>query len=252
VQPQPTQESPGKEKLMRCSNRTMKGPLRLLLFVFAVVFALTGCDDDSGNNADHSDGPPARTAFLTMDIQDAENGFTDPAPGKYDIREGTPFAISATPDTGFMFSHWETSENGTVANPENAETTVTLTGDATITPHFNTKAFITIEVSPAGRGYTRPMTGKPLAIAKGDTLDLTADPAPGYHFRRWRFDGGADIAEPENMQTSALFPPIASSPQNLRKLSSSSTASSIPALTPSTLPHPATPKPWPASSGRKR
>lgn len=188
---------------MRCSTRTMKGPLRLLLFVFAVIFALTGCDDDSGNNADHSDGPPARTAFLTMDIQDAENGFTDPAPGKYDIREGTPFAISATPDTGFMFSHWETSVNGTVANPENAETTVTLTGDATITPHFDTKAFITIKVSPAGRGYTRPMTGKPVAIAKGDTLDLTADPAPGYHFRRWRIDGGADIAEPENMQTSA-------------------------------------------------
>jgi hypothetical protein len=76
----------------------------------------------------------------TLTITNDGHGSTTPS-GVVTITYGVSTAISATPNTGYCFSHWvKTAGTGTVTfgNPNSANTTVTVTGgDVTIQANFS-------------------------------------------------------------------------------------------------------------------
>jgi uncharacterized repeat protein (TIGR02543 family) len=72
------------------------------------------------------------THNLTMAVDPAIGGTTNPSVGGHTYNENTVVNITATPATGYVFDHW----TGDVAATGAASTTVTMDADKTVTAHF--------------------------------------------------------------------------------------------------------------------
>ena len=68
----------------------------------------------------------------TLTIQVVGQGSTNPTAGSHQYPCGQQVSVCAIPGDGYQFDHWE----GSVTNPYNACTTITLDGNETITAHF--------------------------------------------------------------------------------------------------------------------
>jgi hypothetical protein len=79
----------------------------------------------------------ASTAVLTM--ANGGNGSMTPvaAGGDTTVPVSTPINITATPNTCYLFDHWGNTGGATVANVNNASTTVSLTANGTVTANFS-------------------------------------------------------------------------------------------------------------------
>jgi uncharacterized repeat protein (TIGR02543 family) len=86
------------------------------------------------------------TYDLTVAVDPAEGGTTDPTVGAHTYAEDAVVAITATAAAGYVFDHWE----GDVADPDSASTTVTMDEDQAVTAHFIPEAGISGGVSGDG------------------------------------------------------------------------------------------------------
>jgi hypothetical protein len=88
------------------------------------------------------------------------NGSMTPA-SPQTVTTGVATAITATPSSGYVFSGWTANPaaNASFASAASASTTVTLTGNATITPAFNLKTFTVTYNSNGASGGTVPADG---------------------------------------------------------------------------------------------
>lgn len=73
------------------------------------------------------------TYELTMAVDPAEGGTTDPAVGAHPKGWKEEVTITATANEGYKFDHWI----GDVADPDAGSTTVMMDGDRTVTAHFS-------------------------------------------------------------------------------------------------------------------
>jgi hypothetical protein len=73
---------------------------------------------------------------LTMAVSDPLHGAVSPAVGGHAVPMGAAQAISATAAEGYAFVEWQGTANAVIANDNADETTVTLSGDATVTAVF--------------------------------------------------------------------------------------------------------------------
>lgn len=92
--------------------------------------------DNDGTPTDQSDAAftiSYITYTLTMAVNPAGAGTTDPAAGDHIYNSGTVVNISATAATGYEFSNW----TGDVADANSAATTVTMDADETVTANFS-------------------------------------------------------------------------------------------------------------------
>jgi uncharacterized protein (TIGR02145 family)/uncharacterized repeat protein (TIGR02543 family) len=76
------------------------------------------------------------TYTLTVDRNPSDGGSTTPSSSQSNISAGTQVNISATESSGYTFSGWTISGNGSIANANNASTSVTVDGDVTVTANF--------------------------------------------------------------------------------------------------------------------
>lgn len=131
----------------------------------------------------------ALEADLTVD--DDGNGSTTPS-GTVNISQNVPYAISASPDSGYTFSHW-TVEGGsgvTVADENTESTTVTLTdGDAAVRAHFI--PVYTLTVSNDGNGTTEPSGS--VQVTHGVSTDIGASASANYVFDSWSVESGTGV-----------------------------------------------------------
>lgn len=74
--------------------------------------------------------PPASTTY-TLTMPKVGNGSTNPAVGASAYGAGTVVTVTATPDSGWLFSEWSGDASGTSAN-----TTVTMNSNKTVTATF--------------------------------------------------------------------------------------------------------------------
>ena len=89
--------------------------------------------------------------------------------------EGTTITLTATPNSGYVFDHW----NDGVTTPTR---TVTVNNNMSFTAYFTTNQYtITVNASPA-EGGTVSGGGN---YAYGATATLTATPNSGYSFLQW-------------------------------------------------------------------
>lgn len=144
------------------------------------------------------DGNATIQAVFTADtyqltIVDDGNGSTNPAAGTYDVADGDAESISATADTGYVFTNWTiTSGSATIDDPSSAVTTVTLTaGDATVRANFELETY-TVTMTNSGNGSTSPDAS--LSVQYNVAENISASSDRYYSFDRWRQTGGAGTA----------------------------------------------------------
>jgi desulfoferrodoxin (superoxide reductase-like protein) len=138
--------------------------------------------------------PPPQVNY-TLTVEPVEgSGTTDPAAGSYVYHSTVNVPITATPETGVEFDHWELDGEGVSKNPY----TVTMDKDHTIKAVFIESQQISIYTltveSPSGTGLTDPDIGSYIHY-QGDHVLVTATPDPGWGFDHWEFDSvdvGAD------------------------------------------------------------
>ena len=75
-----------------------------------------------------------RSETFTVNISSAGNGTVNPS-GNQQV-SGSDFTIKATADNGFKFKNWTKTGGVTIANANNANTTITATAAGTVTANF--------------------------------------------------------------------------------------------------------------------
>jgi hypothetical protein len=189
---------------MKMKEGTMKAAvfnraLRLAVSVLSVMVAamvLTGCEDIMTPIV-QEDVRLAELPIRLLTIQPPTNGSASPS-GQVEVKDGEPFALSASAEGGFTFVYWEKlSGDGdvTFADETSQNTTVRLSGgNATIhavisaTPRNLTMAKV-------GEGTTTPVTG---TVVVGDDIAFGIVAAPNtalaYTFGGWTQTGGGGVA----------------------------------------------------------
>jgi hypothetical protein len=97
----------------------------IFLILAALIVGMVGCDLS----------PPG--ARYSLSISSTEGGsVTEPGEGVFPFYpEGRVVDLVATPDSGYKFVNW-TGNVGTIADVEDATTTITMNGDYAITANF--------------------------------------------------------------------------------------------------------------------
>jgi len=104
---------------------------------------------------------------------------------------GTIVQLTAIPNMGWSFSHWSGDASGT-----SPVTTVTMTGNKSVTAHFIQNIYtLTIQVDPASGGSVVADPAPPYYY--GTVVTLNATETPGYSFSHW----SGDLTGNQNPQT---------------------------------------------------
>jgi hypothetical protein len=126
-----------------------------------------------------------QTYTLTISVEPAEGGTTNPPPGQHTYYEGTTVTVTATPASGYKFDHWLLDGEARTENP----ITITMDRNHTLTAYFATIPTYTLTVviqPPDGGTVTlNPPTGP---YPEGTIVTATATPATGYKFDHWELD----------------------------------------------------------------
>ncbi len=109
---------------------------------------------------------------------------------------GTTVQLTATPDTGYVFTGWTGAASGTT-NP----LTVTMDGDKTIGATFTAQYTVTVNRTPTAGGTVSGLASGGLYL-NGTNAALTATPATGYVFSGWSVTGAGTNPAPS---TNALL-----------------------------------------------
>jgi uncharacterized repeat protein (TIGR02543 family) len=90
------------------------------------------------------------TAYCQLTVLASSGGsISAPVNTPVNIAYGIPTTITASPNTGYSFLNWTYTASTSIADPNNSNTTVTLTGNATVTANFSR---ITCVVSFSSQG----------------------------------------------------------------------------------------------------
>ena len=136
---------------------------------------------------------PPNQFVLTMSVSPQGSGTTDPSVGTHNYNENTVVDIKATPGEGFEFVNW----TGDVADPNSANTTVTMDANKTVTANFQAvKRVLTVTITPQNGGQVLPAVGDH-EYDHGTVVDLNAIAAEGFEFDKWT----GDVADPNNAST---------------------------------------------------
>lgn len=119
-------------------------------------------------------------AFLTLAVEG--NGSLNAPTGTYPVPTGLFVDLQATPDTGWVFDHWESNDVPVGTDPAY---TFTVTGDVTVKAVFLQEFNLTTDVTPLSSGTVSPASG---AFKDGTVVQLTATPEAGFAFVEWQGD----------------------------------------------------------------
>jgi|GEM_PF-6750168 len=117
----------------------------------------------------------------TLDVTVEGNGTVARSPAGSTFTAGTVVTLTATPATGYVFSHWEGSVTGS-DNP----TTLTMDANKSFTAVFMLENYaIAVETTGNGTVNIEPAQEH---YHYGDEVVITATAAAGYTFSRWEGD----------------------------------------------------------------
>ena len=142
--------------------------------------------------------PPAQIIILKNALTvSGGGGYISANPSQPLYENGTVVTLTAIPDSGWTFDHWQGSASGT-----NNPLTVTMNSDKQVQAVFTT----TILTNTVGPGHIELSDYGP--VAYGATIQLRAIPDPGYVFLLW---GGAvsGTANPRTFTVNDAMPNLA-------------------------------------------
>ncbi len=154
--------------------------------------------------------PGADAVSMTTVASPTEGGSVSPI-GTTQLCRGVAAGIKATVASGYYFTEWTASPEENVAfgfgGRKSKETTVRLSGDATLSATFSTTlpemATVDFSVFPMAGGLTAP--GDQATVNVGAGLSITTLPTTGYSFVKWTADpvANAEFASAGSMSTIA-------------------------------------------------
>jgi len=127
----------------------------------------------------------------------AGGSVTEPGEGVFTYDEGTIVDLVAESNEGYRFIKW-TGDVGTIADIYGATTTITITGDYSITAEF-IRQYDLVVSSTGGGSVTEPGEDT-FTYDEGTVVDLIAGAEEGYLFVEWTGDVGT-IADVEAATT---------------------------------------------------
>ncbi|MFC1634006.1 choice-of-anchor Q domain-containing protein [Planctomycetota bacterium] len=123
----------------------------------------------------------------TLTISSTGGGsVTDPGEGNFLYDDETVVPIQATAGANYHFVNWTGTavDEGQVANPNSAGTTVTMEGDYTLQANFAIDQHDLTTSSTSGGSVTTPGEGT-YSYDHGTAAPIVAAPAANYHFVNW-------------------------------------------------------------------
>ncbi|MBQ3075412.1 MAG: hypothetical protein IJC26_05030, partial [Clostridia bacterium] len=117
---------------------------------------------------------------------------------------GNIVALSATPNEGFAFSHWECStEEGSFEAYKDSETNFTMPeNDCTVTAVFMKGGYrLTLSAGAGG-----DVEGKEGVYEMGEKVPIEATALEGYVFSYWKCSVSGSVEEPRKLQTQVVIP----------------------------------------------
>jgi len=149
-----------------------------------------GGGDQDYNDMVFSLKPYAPTEY-TLTVNVVGSGSVAKSPDLATYSYGTVVELTANPSVGWSFSHWSGDASGSVS-----PTTVTMTGDKTVTATFTQEAAYTLTITTTTGGTTSPSPGDHV-YSSGTNVPVTAIPKGGYQFDHWELDSvGVGSANP--------------------------------------------------------
>ncbi|MBK1736198.1 hypothetical protein CKO15_13155 [Halorhodospira abdelmalekii] len=133
-------------------------------------------------------------------------GSGDVEPSGYNIVEqGEVVRIAAIPQEGWSFSHWEGIES------DQPEKELEVSEDKKLTAVFISNK-VTLNLEVEGGGKTSP--AGTLEVARGDTVDISADAEAGWEFSHWEgitsSSRTASFVADDNQKITAVFREVVS------------------------------------------
>lgn len=122
-----------------------------------------------------------------------------------DIYVNYSFPVTATPNSGYIFSHWSSTGSIVLNSPNSASTTAIVHGIGIITASFTPQYQVTFDTSGGGSSTTSPSGTQ--TYNDGQVVQITANPASGYAFSAWRADpsDAVTFASPSSTSTTATI-----------------------------------------------
>ena len=125
----------------------------------------------------------------TVKISTDGNGTVDLSASEQIGKSGK--SITATPNEGFDFDHWEVDGGATVADEKAANTTITATAEGSVTAYFKEiMRTISVTCNYALYGTVSPTSTK--AGIATPSENITATPAEGYELQGWSVTSGSN------------------------------------------------------------
>jgi len=127
---------------------------------------------------------------------DGRGGRVEREPDETAYAFGTDVALRAIPEPGYRFMAWTGG-----LESENAEDTIRIIGDMTVTAQFQQVRTLTIERDPMEGGTVTPESGLGYDI-NTPVVNIAATPAEGYRFVNWTLtDGTATFIDANSAAT---------------------------------------------------
>jgi uncharacterized repeat protein (TIGR02543 family) len=138
---------------------------------------------------------PQTTHDLTISVDPASGGTTNPAAGLHTYAEDSVVNVTATANTGYVFDSWSGACTGS------GSCQVTMDGDKTVTAHFEEIETYTLTtvVNPPGGGTVIPSGSND--YNSGTVVNITATAASGYTFLNWT----GDVTDPNSSSTTIIM-----------------------------------------------
>jgi hypothetical protein len=120
----------------------------------------------------------------TLTINATAGGTTDPTPGTYTYSSGTVINVTASPNTDYLFDHWEL-DGSNVGAPD--PISITMNTNHTLEAVFVLRSY-TLTITVTDGGTTDPTPGTRI-YSSGTVMNVTAWPDTTYYFDHWELDG---------------------------------------------------------------
>lgn len=163
----------------------------LVVFLCALI-VLISCENGLMDELKQQVDSNYKLLYFNLDIHTSSGGSVSPE-GTIEIRSGTSFEITATPDSGMLFVRWEkTGGSGVVSfgDMNSAATTVSISeGDAAIRAVFGGNLLSLTVTAAAGGTITSPVSS-PVNVEEGVGISISASANTGYEFDGWSKTSG--------------------------------------------------------------
>lgn len=144
------------------------------------------------------------SAIRTLTVKNTEGGTVIPEPGEMEVGVGNIVSLIATPNEGYMFSHWECSTSaGSFEEEKDSDTNFSMPEeDCTVTAVFIKGGYrLTVEATAGGEAI-----GKDGTYEMGEKIPLEAKALEGYVFSYWKCSVSGAVVSPRSANAEIVIP----------------------------------------------